>query len=413
LGIVYSTASAAKGFQTLAFDPDQPLVQGLERGEFPVQEPDLFATWTEHRALLEYTAEVEKLGACRVVFISLDVPTSDDHRSDLSSLRSLIDLVVPHLAAGAVLVLLNQVPPGFTREQCRRFPTTQIYYQVETLIFGRAVERALRPERYIVGLPLVGEELPESYAAWLQAFACPVVKMGLESAELAKTAINLFLVSSVSTTNLLAELCENIGADWNEIVPALRLDQRIGPAAYLWPGLGISGGNLPRDLISLRELAEQHGTEAGLIDTWLEDSAYRRGWVQRQLERELLPEQSAPNIAVWGLAYIANTASIKNSAAIELMRANPAAQFRVYDPVVKSIPGEGCQVDHASSALDALDGADALCVMTPWSEFSGMKTTDILERLRGRLVLDPLGVLNGEECRAAGLRYRRLGLAAA
>ena len=131
-------------------------------------------------------------------------------------------------------------------------PSVTWFYQVETLIFGAAVKRAMEPERFIVGALDPSAALPESYASFLKAFGCPVLVMRLESAELAKIAINFFLVSTVCTTNTLAELCESIGADWGEIAPALRLDRRIGPHAYLKPGLGIAGGNLERDLVTVQ-----------------------------------------------------------------------------------------------------------------------------------------------------------------
>ena len=157
----------------------------------------------------------------------------------------------------AVVVILSQVPPGFTR--ARQRAGRALHYQVETLIFGRAIERALYPERFIVGCADPTAPLPPAYRQFLDAFGCPILPMRYESAELAKISINMCLVASVSVANTLAELCEQIGADWSEIVPALRLDRRIGPHAYLTPGLGIAGGNLERDLATVCALADRAG----------------------------------------------------------------------------------------------------------------------------------------------------------
>src|SRR3970282_1279053 len=153
------------------------------------------------------------------------------------------------------IVVLAQVPPAFTRGKQR--PGRLLYYQVETLIFGRAVERALQPERYIVGCADPALPLPPAYQGFLQAHGCPILPMRYESAELAKISINMFLVASVSTANTLAELCEKTGAEWSEIVPALKLDKRIGPHSYLAPGLGIAGGNLERDLATVCRFADE------------------------------------------------------------------------------------------------------------------------------------------------------------
>ena len=164
----------------------------------------------------------------------------------------------------AVMVVLSQVPPGYTRA-LGVLPPQRLYYQVETLVFGQAVERATKPERTIVGCADPAAPLNPRFRAVLDAFGCPILPMRYESAELAKISINCCLVASVTVGNTLAELCEQIGADWSEIAPALKLDRRIGPYAYLTPGLGIAGGNLERDLATVQRLSDAHGTEAGLI----------------------------------------------------------------------------------------------------------------------------------------------------
>src|ERR1019366_9349800 len=180
------------------------------------------------------------------VYLAPDIATDDEGRSDDGLLRDLIDLVLPVLRKDAVLVVLSQVEPGFTRSMSVPEPGLR-YYQVETLVFGRAVERATKPERYIVGCADPSQPLHPQLKMVLDAFNCPILPMRYESAELAKVSINCCLVASVSVANTLAELCESIGADWSEIAPALKLDRRIGAYSYLAPGLGLAGGNLERD----------------------------------------------------------------------------------------------------------------------------------------------------------------------
>jgi UDPglucose 6-dehydrogenase len=285
----------------------------------------------------------------------------------------------------------------------------QLFYQVETLIFGRAVERALHPERCMIGCADPAAPLPPAYHALLHGFGCPILPMRLESAELAKIAINIFLTSSVTATNMLAELCENIGADWAEIVPALRLDRRIGPHAYLSPGLGIAGGNLERDLVTVQDLAARHGTDARLIDAFRGNSVYRRDQVLRCLHAHL-PATGTPVVAVWGLAYKPNTYSIKNSPAVAFIASLPGLNVRAYDPQVRLPDGiPGVNFRQTASAADACEGADALIVMTPWDEFARIDLADVKTRLRGRLVIDPFGCIDATQARALGLAYHRLG----
>ena len=256
LGIVSSVAAAAQGNEVVGFDTDTATVAALSAGLLPVHEPqldDLFAEQAEH---LTFSADARVLQDCSLIFLSQDVPTDDRGESSLEALTELLESIRPHIAPQTIVIVLCQVPPGFTRELAEQMvgktePSQRLYYQVETLIFGRAVERALKPERFIVGCAHPDEPLAEDYAEYLHSFGCPILPMRYESAELAKISINACLVASVTTANTLADLCERIGADWGEIVPALRLDARIGPQAYLAPGLGIAGGNLERERISV------------------------------------------------------------------------------------------------------------------------------------------------------------------
>jgi UDPglucose 6-dehydrogenase len=317
--------------------------------------------------------------------------------------------VLAHARADAVVVLLSQVPPGFTR--ARQRPGRRLYYQVETLVFGRAVERATRPERFILGCPDPAEPLPAVWRSFLETFGCPILPMRLESAELAKISINCVLAASIGMANTLAALCERIGADWSEIAPALKLDRRIGRDAYLAPGLGLAGGNIERDLATAMRLAADHGTEAGLIDGLLVNSAHCRDWALRVLHEALLATATAvePRIGILGLAYKENTDSVKNSPSLALVSHLASIPLQIFDPRVAVSAARHPAVVAAPTALDAARGVDALAVMTPWPQFAELSVAAIAAVMRGRLVLDPYGVLDAAAARAAGLDYRALG----
>jgi UDPglucose 6-dehydrogenase len=305
-------------------------------------------------------------------------------------------------------VVLSQVPPGFTR--ARQRPGRLLYYQVETLVFGRAVERATQPERFIVGCPDPAAPLPPALDTFLKAFGCPILPMRLESAELTKISINCCLVASVSVANTLAALCERIGADWSEIVPALKLDRRIGQYSYLAPGLGLAGGNLERDLATVLRFSKEHGTEAGVIAAFVANSAHRKDWALRTLHEAVLAAVPAATVAVLGLAYKENTHSVKNSPSLALIRQLGPWRLRVFDPVVPASAAPHPAAAGAGSALEAAAGADALAIMTPWPEFRALSCAAIAKAMRGRLVLDPYRVLDAAAARDAGLDYRTLGV---
>jgi UDPglucose 6-dehydrogenase len=408
LGLVAGIAAAAHGFETICYDADENRTAALQRGELPVVEPDLPELLAAHRGRLRFTSDRAALADCGVVYVAPDVPTDDRGGSDLAPLNALLAAVDGVLRDESVLVILSQVPPGFTRARLR--PSRRLYYQVETLIFGRAVERATKPERFIVGCADPAQPLPAAYSTFLQAFDWPILPMRLESAELAKISINMCLVASVSIANTMAELCERIGADWSEIVPALKLDRRIGDFAYLAPGLGLAGGNLERDLATVINLSWDTGSDAAVISAFLHNSRHRRDWVLRTLHRHVFAKKAHATLGILGLAYKENTHSTKNSPALALIEHLAAWPLRLYDPVVPASAARHPAAHPASSAIEVTDGADALVIMTPWPEFRELAPAELARRMAGRTLIDPYRVIPGSAATAAGLDYHTLGV---
>jgi UDPglucose 6-dehydrogenase len=401
---------AARGFEVVCFDADDVLIERLRRHAWPVLEPGLDALVRENGARQRFTAVPGELAGCDLVYVAPDVPTDDNGNGDVADLSALIREVVAAVNPGAVMVILSQVPPGFTRA-LGVLPPQQLYYQVETLVFGQAVERAVKPERIIVGCADPAMPLDARLRAVLGAFNCPILPMRYESAELAKISINCCLAAAVTITNTLAEICEKIGADWTEIAPALKLDRRIGPYAYLSPGLGIAGGNLERDLATAAGLAATYRTEAGVIAAFQRNSRYRRDWPLRQLQQRVLSHIREPVIAILGVTYKENTRSIKNSAAVALIKALTSCRLAVFDPVVQPPADWHPRLTIAESPLAACNGADALAIMTPWPQFRALAPNEIAGRLRGRTVIDPFSILQRSAAVAAGLDHVVLGAA--
>jgi UDPglucose 6-dehydrogenase len=407
LGLCSSIGGSSKGFEMLGFDADTALVARLDKGELPVVEPELDDMLAANRDHIKFTSDVTNLRVCDVIYVAPDVPTDDVGGSDLSGLDKLLALVLANTRDDAVVVVLSQVPPGYTR--ARQKPGRLLYYQVETLVFGRAVERATKPERFIVGAP-DGKTLPPALEVYLKGFGCPLLPMRFESAELTKISINCCLVASVTVANTLAELCERIGADWSEIAPALKLDARIGAYSYLSPGLGLAGGNLERDLATVIRFSEEYGTDAGLIKAFVANSKHRRDWALRTIHEEVLSKKPDAKLAVLGLAYKENTHSVKNSPSLALIRHLGPWELTVFDPIVKAAAAPHPKAKDAASALDAVKGADALAIMTPWPEFKTLDPAAIAKAMAGKLVLDPYRVLDPAKAKAAGLDHRLLGV---
>jgi UDPglucose 6-dehydrogenase len=407
LGLCSGIAAASKGFETVCFDPDGARIAALQKGELPVIEPDLPELLAANKSRLTFSADAKALAACDVVYVAPDVPTDDHGGSDLGPLERLLGVVDAALGKDAVLVILSQVPPGFTRARLK--PGRILHYQVETLVFGRAVERATLPERFIVGCADPSKPLPPAMDTFLRAFNCPILPMRLESAELAKISINMCLVASVSVTNVLADLCERIDADWSEIAPALKLDKRIGQFAYLAPGLGLAGGNLERDLTTVINLATETGSDAGVVTAFVSDSRRRKDWALRTLHREVFAQKPDAVLGILGLAYKENTHSIKNSPSLALIEHLGPWRLRLYDPAVAASAANHPKAEGVKAALDVADGVDALVVMTPWPAFRQLAPAELAKRMRGRIVIDPYHVIDARAAVAAGLRHHALG----
>ena len=262
-----------------------------------------------------------------------------------------------------------------------------LYYQVETLIFGKSLDRALNPEGIIIGCNESNSKIKNSYLKYLKRFNCPIIKMSYESAELTKIAINIFLASSITTTNVLSEICSTIGANWEEIKPALKLDSRIGPKAYLKPGLGISGGNIERDIMSLKKLSFKNLNLLNFANSLNHNSRYMKKWVLRKLKQEKI-FNSRERISILGLSYKENTNSIKNSPSISLIKSLKNNNIKVFDPKAK-LPLNLKRCQQVGKNDKSLLRSKILILMTPWKIFRNIKITKNV-----KLIIDPFKMIN-------------------
>lgn len=403
LGQVYSTATAHRGASVVQFEVDTVLLRELEQSGPTVMEPGLEEIWFKSSANRTLTTDPDLLRECDLLFVVCDVLTDESGTSDLSKVRQLTELALAYAPSECPIVIRSQVPPGFTRE-CSGSGRL-LLYQVETLVFSEAVTRAMNPDRHIIGVenPLI--PLPEVFLDWLQMFDAPTHLMTYESAELAKLAINLFLAASVSTTNSLAELCENLGAIWAEIVPALQEDPRIGRFAYLKPGLGISGGNLERDIASFRSLASRHGVNDVVVASFVSHSEFRKSFVSQQLTK--VKGSSSQPVGVLGLSYKPGTASLKNSPSLDVLQNFPDRSFLVHDPAarVTGLP----HVRQVETVDEILAVCETLVIMTPWPQYINELNSSNRWLQTVRSVIDPHAVVAQETLRGFLGMYCVLG----
>jgi UDPglucose 6-dehydrogenase len=392
LGIVSAISLASKQVRCIGVDLDSQLVSRLERQEWPIQEPDIEEAYNEAKDFISFSSTLASLSECDIVYISQDVPTDDFGKSDLGGIETLINLATQNMSKVARIVILCQVPPGFTRRMKKYH--SNISYQVETLVFGQAFTRAVSPERIIVGVDSPDTALDANYAYALARFSCPILVMDYESAEFTKISINAYLAASITTTNSLNEIAKSIGAKWENVKEALQLDRRIGPYAYLKPGLGISGGNIERDLQTLDELGSIIPGEMSLFRTYLSNSQHQKHWIIEEIANYIVDSNPKARIGILGVAYKENTHSTKNAMSLVILSNFEANIVGVYDPLAV-LPQEFSTIKVFASAQECIMASDAIVVMTPWDEFSKLEF-DCLpkEKLESFTVIDPYGVIN-------------------
>ena len=254
------------------------------------------------------------------------------------------------------------------------------------MIFGEAVKRALSPERIIIGKN--NDRLNKNYKIYLEKFKCPKILMNYKSAELTKIFINIYLISQVTTTNVLSEYTENNGANWNDIKKAIMLDKRIGKNAYLIPGLGISGGNLERDLKTLSKLNNQRTEYKNLFNSFSKISNLRKDWVLFKLKKFRYLEKFK-NIGILGLSYKEGTNSVKNSPSINLIKKIKKLKMsiiRTYDPKAKYE-----NVKQMKDLKMVIRNSSMIILMTPWEIF---KSINFKNFDNVKIIIDPYNLMS-------------------
>ena len=405
LGLNYAVATASKKFKVICYDENTTTISLLKKKKSPIFEKDLEKKIKSNFSNLIFTNDISELKYCDNVYISEDVSTKKSGKSDLLSIKNLINKTIKYLNRNCNLIILCQVPPGFSRSI--NWKKNQLFYQVETLIFGEALERALRPERLIVGTEFKGKKINTNYLKLLKTFNCPLIFMNYESAELAKISINIFLISTVTTTNMISEVCEKISADWNDMSNALKLDKRIGKYAYLEPGLGISGGNLERDLYTLKSLQQSNSLNSKFILELDRRSASRKLWVFNMV-KELKKKYKFKNISILGLAYKTGTHSTKNSPGVQLIQKLKGYKIKAFDPIVKKINNLK-NVKICKNILEAIQGCDILIITTPWREFKKINSIFLKKNIKNKILIDPYNILDKKKLLKIGINHISMG----
>ena len=405
VGLVSAVGFASLGHEVVGVDGDDKKVEGLNRGVLPIYEEGLqsLVDAAREKKLLRFSCNVrEVLPGADFCFICVGTPPKENGEADVSFVEAAVALVAEAKDAITVLVIKSTVPVGTGRR-------LQASSNPEFLREGKAVEDFLHPDRIVMG---VFDEYARSQLLNLYAsFACPKVVMTPESSELTKYAANGFLATKISFINEIANVCDLVGADVREVAQGIGLDPRIG-SQFLKAGLGYGGSCFPKDTRALHQIAGSHDYDFRLLGAVIETNREQRA---RFVQKVFNGTSPGDVLAVWGLAFKAGTDDVRESAAVEIIETvlEKGYSVRVYDPLVKTLPGMQKWSDRitiASNELEATDGADALLVLTEWPEFREVDFNEGQHRMKTPKIFDGRNLLADLELEKYGFAYVGVGL---
>jgi len=366
-----TAACCAKHFNVVGLDFNAANIAKLNSGQAPLLEPGLNELITSGLAAKKLLFSTDPKIACAdadVLWLTYDTPVNENDESDVDLVLNNLHKALPHLTAGALILISAQLPVGTCAKLEKEFPQFYFACSPENLRLGKAIEAFEKAERAVVGIRTDAKKalLEELF----KPFAAQTIFMRTESAEMVKHALNSFLALSITFINEIARLCELTGADAKEVSIGLKSEARIGPKAYLGPGGPFAGGTLARDVVTLTKLAKTNGEKISVIPAIKESNDLHSGWVFRRLKSRL-GDLRGKKIAVLGLTYTTNTDTLRRSAAVELCRQLFAAGAKVsaFDPVVRTLPSELGSISLAADVSQALAGAEAVAVCTEWPLF--------------------------------------------
>ena len=428
VGLVTGTCFAESGNEVACVDIDRRKIDALNRGEIPIYEPGLaeLVQRNSKSGRLRFTTDyAEVIPQARCVFIAVGTPEGKDGKADLRYVEKATESLAPHLGPSVVVVVKSTVPVGTNRMVARRLPEltgrdVDVASNPEFLKEGAAIQDFTNPDRVVVGVsrPAVAEVLEELYQPFLRT-GRRFLTMEWESAELTKYVANCMLATKISFINEMANLCERVGADINDVRRGIGEDKRIG-YLFLFPGVGYGGSCFPKDVRELIATAKAHGIDPRILTAVDTVNNSQKEVLFEKIQRYFRGDLSGRVIAVWGLAFKPRTDDIREAPSLVLVDRLLAAGavVRVHDPVAlpnvrevykdKEIYKDSIiYCDHHDAAAD---GADALAIVTEWNEFRNTDFDCLKRRLKQPVIFDGRNLYDPKKMREAGFYYSGIGL---
>jgi UDPglucose 6-dehydrogenase len=430
VGLVTATCLAESGNEIIGVDKDARKIDTLKGDKLPIYEPGLLELVQRNRreGRLQFTTDLgSAVQNARLIFIAVGTPQSATGDADLSAIWAVGDEIARHLKnappgppGSRVVIVKSTVPVGTNtklhdRLQAAGCPHLDVASNPEFLKEGAAIDDFMKPDRVVVGArkPEVGEVIRELYAPFLRTEQ-PFLVMTPESAEMTKYAANAMLATKISFINEMANLCDRLGADINDVRRGIGHDARIG-FQFLHPGPGYGGSCFPKDVQAILGMGRSLGLPLPLQEAVDLVNQRQKQLLLQKIKAHFKGDVRGKTLAIWGLAFKPRTDDIRESAALTLIDGllEAGATVRVHDPEamanVRALYGD--KVSYADRPYGALEGADGLAVVTEWQEFRNPDFEVMRRLLQERVIFDGRNLYEPKIMRGYGFTYYGIGRA--
>jgi len=421
VGLVIGACLAETGNDVICADVDSGKIDGLRQNRLPIHEPGLepLVARNQRDGRLEFTTDVgAAIERSDVVFIAVGTPPDEDGSADLQHVLEVARAIGQHMNRSKVIVTKSTVPVGTAervRAEIAKHTTTAFHIcaNPEFLKEGAAVEDFMKPDRVVVGVDSedAAEIVGQLYAPFVRT-GNPIIFMDLPSAEVTKYAANAMLATRISFMNQIAQLCDMVGADVTLVRKGIGTDRRIGPA-FLFPGPGYGGSCFPKDVKALIRTGQDRGVPLDILQAVEAANERQKRVLFEKLARRLGDGLRDATVAVWGLAFKAETDDVRESPALVLVEQLLAAgaRVRVHDPAALASARRslGDRVTYAKHAYDAVEGAAALAIVTEWLEYRNPDFERIKRALTRPLIVDGRNLYDPQRMARLGFIYESIG----
>ena len=422
VGLVLGACLAENGNTVACVDKDESKVATLKGGKMPIYEPGLeeMVVRNQQEDRLSFTTDLaSSVRTSAIVFIAVGTPQGEDGAADLQHVLAVAKAIGRAMDKYTVVVDKSTVPVGTAKlvRNTNAAETTQAFSVVsnpEFLKQGAAIEDFMKPDRVVIGVEEKDEQaaqiMKELYGPFTRTGA-PILTMSTESAELCKYAANSILATRISFMNEIANVCELVGADVDQVRKAIGSDRRIG-TSFLFPGVGYGGSCFPKDTQALLKSAEDKGYDFKILRAVEDVNDRQKERLVDKIEK-FFPSLSGRTVSIWGLAFKPRTDDMREAPAIPIIERLLAggAVVKAYDPAATPVARGifGNKITYCDKSYDALSGADALAVVTEWNEFREPDFTKMRSLMKAPVVFDGRNIYSPEQMRALGFTYFSIG----